>query len=193
MRSKEELSAAIQRAMKDKNISAEELRRKLDLNDVMLRKIISGEVVPSQHLEKELIEVLNIDPNLVERLVRLRQNSELRQAKCARNEVQMKLRKIAGGKWRSRWRFIRSRFASFSVRPLPRKRKEFPTVPWLISCKDCDLIFRVGKPDVIEIDELPGVIILRCPHCGTVTRYTPAEIAREMNDESNPDSMRKVV
>jgi len=78
MRSKEEFSAAIQHAMKDKNIGAEELRRKLDVSEVMLKKIISGEVVPSAHLEKELIEVLSIEPNLVKRLARLRQDSELR-------------------------------------------------------------------------------------------------------------------
>ena len=73
MRSKEELSAAIQRAMKDKNLGPEELRRKLDVSEVMLQKIISGEVVPSHHLEKEMVEVLDIQPNRVKRLARLRQ------------------------------------------------------------------------------------------------------------------------
>jgi len=73
MRSEVELSAAIQRAMKDKNLGPEELRRKLDVSEVMLQKIISGEVVPSHHLEKEMVEVLDIQPNRVKRLARLRQ------------------------------------------------------------------------------------------------------------------------
>jgi ribosome-binding protein aMBF1 (putative translation factor) len=68
MKNQVELSAAIQRVMRDQNLSREELGRKLGVSAVMLNKIICGDVVPSRHLEKQMIEVLGIEPELVERL-----------------------------------------------------------------------------------------------------------------------------
>ena len=62
-----ELSAAIQRVMREKKLTAEELRKRLGVSAHMLRKIICGEVVRSSHLEKQMIEVLEIKPDRVQR------------------------------------------------------------------------------------------------------------------------------
>jgi hypothetical protein len=54
-------------------------------------------------------------------------------------------------------------------------------MPWIIGCKDCDLIFRIGKAHLIEIGESRRGIILRCPHCGSVAQYAAADIVRAMS------------
>lgn len=72
MRDQVELSATIQRAMKQKKLTPEQLGKMLGVNAVMLWKIICGDVVPSRHLEKQMIEVLEIKPERVKRLAQLR-------------------------------------------------------------------------------------------------------------------------
>ena len=73
MRDQVELSAAIRSGMRDKGLTEEELGRKLRVSAVMLNKILCGDVVPSRHLEKQLIEVLGIAPERVSRLASRRQ------------------------------------------------------------------------------------------------------------------------
>ena len=63
MRDQVELSAAIQRVMKEKKLTPEELGKRLGVSAVMLGKIICGDVVPSSHLEKQMMEVLEIKPD----------------------------------------------------------------------------------------------------------------------------------
>jgi len=72
MRDQVELAAAIQRIMKEKKMTPEELGKKLGVSAVMLNKIICGDVFPSRHLEKQMIEVLGIEAHPVKRLARRR-------------------------------------------------------------------------------------------------------------------------
>jgi ribosome-binding protein aMBF1 (putative translation factor) len=74
MRDQVELAASIQRAMKNKKLSPQELGKKLGVNQVMVTKIICGDVVPSSHLEKQMIHILEIDPNRVKHLVGKQKN-----------------------------------------------------------------------------------------------------------------------
>jgi ribosome-binding protein aMBF1 (putative translation factor) len=73
MQDKVELSAAIQRAVKDKKLSHTDLGEKLGVNAIMVEKIICGDVVPSSHLEQQMIEVLGIHPDRVRGLAQRRQ------------------------------------------------------------------------------------------------------------------------
>ena len=68
MRAQVELSAAIQTAMKKKKLSPEALGKTLGVSAIMVTKIICGEVVPSGHLEKQMIEILEINPERVKNL-----------------------------------------------------------------------------------------------------------------------------
>jgi len=78
MRDQVELSAAIRRVMRDKNLSPAELGKKLGVSEVMIDKIICGEVVPSRHLEKQMIEILEIKPDRVKNLAARRQKERKR-------------------------------------------------------------------------------------------------------------------
>ena len=60
MQSKTELSATIREAMNKKNLQTEDLARSLGISLEMVDKLLGGEVVPSTHLEKQMIEVLAI-------------------------------------------------------------------------------------------------------------------------------------
>lgn len=73
MRDQMELSAAIKRAMREKKLAPEELGKRLNVSTIMLNKIMCGEVVPSRHLEKQMIETLGIEPERVKSLAARRQ------------------------------------------------------------------------------------------------------------------------
>jgi transcriptional regulator with XRE-family HTH domain len=73
LRERVELSAAIQRAMKNKKLTPKELGEELGVNAIMVEKIICGDVVPSSHLEKQMIEVLEITPDRIKGIAQRRQ------------------------------------------------------------------------------------------------------------------------
>ena len=73
MRDQIELSAAIKQAMREKKLSREELGKKLSVNAIMLDKILCGDVAPSRHLEKQMTEILEIEPERVKSLATRRQ------------------------------------------------------------------------------------------------------------------------
>jgi transcriptional regulator with XRE-family HTH domain len=73
MRDQVELAAAIQRVMKEKKLTPEQLGRKLGVSAVMLKKILCGDVIPSRHLEKQMMEILEIKPDRVKSLAQRRQ------------------------------------------------------------------------------------------------------------------------
>jgi len=76
MRDQVELSAAIQSAMKKKKLSPEALGKTLGVRTVMVSKIMCGDVIPSGHLEKQMVEVLEISPDRVRNLAGRRRNRE---------------------------------------------------------------------------------------------------------------------
>jgi transcriptional regulator with XRE-family HTH domain len=46
--------------MREKNLSRERMAELLGVSSVMLDKIMCGDVIPSRHLEKQMVEVLGI-------------------------------------------------------------------------------------------------------------------------------------
>lgn len=68
-----EFSAAIHSAMQEKNLDREALAQKLGVDRMMVDKIMRGDIVPSRHLERQMIEVLQIEPARVKRVVARRQ------------------------------------------------------------------------------------------------------------------------
>jgi len=68
MRSNVELSATIRRAMEQKNLDREGLARALGISEVMVNKLLCGDIVPSRHLEKQMVEVLEIEPSTVDNM-----------------------------------------------------------------------------------------------------------------------------
>ena len=54
------LAASIQSAMKAKQLSRDQLAGMLGINHFMMEKLLRGEIVPSTHLKKRLLETLQI-------------------------------------------------------------------------------------------------------------------------------------
>ena len=76
MRDQVELSAAIQSAMKKKKLSPVALGKTLGVSRIMVSKIMCGDVIPSGHLEKQMIEILEISSDRVKNLAGRRRNRE---------------------------------------------------------------------------------------------------------------------
>jgi transcriptional regulator with XRE-family HTH domain len=90
MRDQVELSAAIKGAMQKKKLTPDELGKRLGVSPLMVEKIICGDVVPSRHLEKQMIEILEINPERVTSLAQRR-----RQGASTATERRSKNRKAA--------------------------------------------------------------------------------------------------
>jgi ribosome-binding protein aMBF1 (putative translation factor) len=65
MRNEKELAAAVRSAMKKRKITKDQLASMLDMNPIMIEKFLCGEIEPSRHLEKQMIEILRIDEHRV--------------------------------------------------------------------------------------------------------------------------------
>lgn len=72
MQSKTELAASIHCAVKAKQLSRHQLAEVLKTNCFMIDKLLAGDIVPSSHLQKQLIEILGIPRDKVARLPELR-------------------------------------------------------------------------------------------------------------------------
>jgi len=73
VRTEKELAAAIRAAMKRKQLDKNQLAQTLKVTPIMLDKIICGDIVPSAHLEKQMIEVLVVKEVRVKKLADRRQ------------------------------------------------------------------------------------------------------------------------
>lgn len=76
MHSKRELAILLQGAMARKNLTREDVGKAFKVSSTMLDKILCGDVVPSKHLEKQMVEVLNIPETRVRRVVAARRGRE---------------------------------------------------------------------------------------------------------------------
>ena len=74
MESSTELSALIRAAMRDKNLDRQGIATLLGIGDVMVDKVLCGDVVPSRSFEKKMIEKLGIAAHRVRRITDRRQN-----------------------------------------------------------------------------------------------------------------------
>jgi len=54
--------------MEKKKRSPDALRKTLGVSAIMVNKIICGDVIPSGHLEKQMIEILEINPDRAKNL-----------------------------------------------------------------------------------------------------------------------------
>jgi len=73
MRDPVELSAVLQRVMRDKKLSPAELGEKAWCRRDHAKQDYVGDVVPSGHLEKQRIELLGMEPDQVKNLTARRQ------------------------------------------------------------------------------------------------------------------------
>ena len=90
MRNEIELCAAVRSAMKRRNLAEEQLAQMLKTTPVMIKKLLHGDIVPSRHLEKQLIQVLGISEPRVKKM------AERREARgAAPSKAQAKSRKVA--------------------------------------------------------------------------------------------------
>lgn len=55
-----ELASSIKVLMKARQLSQDQLAEMLDINRLMITKLLSGDVIPSRHLQERLIERLGI-------------------------------------------------------------------------------------------------------------------------------------
>ena len=79
MRGNVELAATIRSAMEKKKLDRQKLAQVLGISNVMIDKLLCGEIVPSQHLRKLMIEVLNIEPSRVDTISERREGKTKRQ------------------------------------------------------------------------------------------------------------------
>lgn len=70
--SSKELSCTIRKAMQRKHLTPDGLRQSLGVSGAMVDKILSGDVVPSHHLERQMVELLGISEQRVRRVTRMR-------------------------------------------------------------------------------------------------------------------------
>lgn len=79
-----ELSSIIRAAMRDKNLDRQGIAALLGIGDVMVDKLLCGEIVPSRSLEKQMVEKLGIAPSRV-RAVADRRDKESKSDSLAQN------------------------------------------------------------------------------------------------------------
>ena len=60
MQNEKELSVTIRAAMRKKNLKKDQLAQILGISSTMVEKLVCGEIVPSRHLEKKMIEILEV-------------------------------------------------------------------------------------------------------------------------------------
>ena len=60
MKSSTELSAMIRAAMREKELDRQGIAELLGMGDVMVDKLLCGDIVPSRNLEKQMVERLGI-------------------------------------------------------------------------------------------------------------------------------------
>jgi ribosome-binding protein aMBF1 (putative translation factor) len=68
LRTEKELAGTIRAAMKRKKLTKDHVAQTLKVNPIMLDKILCGDVVPSKHLEKQMIEHFGIGEQRVTKL-----------------------------------------------------------------------------------------------------------------------------
>lgn len=51
---------------------------------------------------------------------------------------------------------------------------------WFVYCKGCELRFKLQRQAPSVSDERAREISLRCPYCGQLDQYTPADLLRAM-------------
>lgn len=65
MESSTELSVMIRTAMRDKDLDRQGIAELLGIGDVMVDKLLCGDIVPSRNLEKQMVEKLGLPPSTV--------------------------------------------------------------------------------------------------------------------------------
>ena len=78
MHSETELAVTIRAAMRKKNLSNAQLAGMLNRSPAVIESLLCGKVVPSKHLEKQLIEMLGISG---ERMTKMAERREQKTAK----------------------------------------------------------------------------------------------------------------
>ena len=77
MQNEKELSVTIRAAMRKKNLKKDQLAQILGISSTMVEKLVCGEIVPSRHLEKKMIEILEVSEL---RLIKLSRRRDRRNA-----------------------------------------------------------------------------------------------------------------
>lgn len=73
MHSETELAVAVRAAMRKKNLSEDQLAVKLNRSPGVIEKLLCGKVVPSKHLEQQLIETLGISGQRMKKMAERRE------------------------------------------------------------------------------------------------------------------------
>ena len=89
MRSETELCAAVRSAMKRRNLNEDQLAQMLKTTPVMIKKLVRGDIVPSRHLEGQLMQVLGISE------LRVKKMAQRRERRGAAKKAAAKSRKVA--------------------------------------------------------------------------------------------------
>jgi ribosome-binding protein aMBF1 (putative translation factor) len=83
-----ELSATIQEAMREKSLDREGMAKLLGVSSIMVDKIICGDVVPSEHLQKQMKEVLGIaEPTINDMAKRREQKAQAERQRAEEERV----------------------------------------------------------------------------------------------------------
>jgi len=85
MHHEKELAAAVRAAMKKHNLNNEQLAARLNLSPTMIDRLLCGKIVPSRHLEKQLIEALGISDQRVKKMAERREKKSSASSAPARS------------------------------------------------------------------------------------------------------------
>jgi ribosome-binding protein aMBF1 (putative translation factor) len=72
LQNEKELDVTIRTAMRKKNLKKDQLARMLGISSTMVEKLVCGEIVPSRHFEKKMIEILGVSELRLMKLSRRR-------------------------------------------------------------------------------------------------------------------------
>jgi transcriptional regulator with XRE-family HTH domain len=98
MQHETELAAAVHAAMKKQNLNKSELADRLKLSPVMLEKLLCGKILPSRHLEKQLVEELGISRQRVTKLAERREKKSAAGSAASNSAEQKPAKRAAGAK-----------------------------------------------------------------------------------------------
>ena len=72
-----ELAVVVRSAMREKNLSSEQVARMLNRSPSVIDKLLCGKIVPSKHLEKQLIDVLEVSSERIKKIAERRERKSV--------------------------------------------------------------------------------------------------------------------
>ena len=98
MQHETELAAVVRSAMKKRRVNKSQLAERFKLSPIMLEKLLCGKVIPSKHLEKQLVEELGISGQRVKKLAERREKKSAAETAAPKSTEKRRAKQAGGAK-----------------------------------------------------------------------------------------------